>query len=78
MYGSTVAADYYRAMGQIEGVSDQPVNGKDLLTLLDVLQSDDLNETQHEAVQALRIAFQALNLTGILDGEDDGSAAELV
>jgi integrase len=76
VYDSTVAADYYRAMGKIEGTSDQPVNGKDLLALLDVLQSGELDETQQEAMQALRIAVESLDL--VLNREDDGSAAELV
>jgi hypothetical protein len=78
VYDSTVAADYYRAMGQIEGPQDQPVNGKELLELLDVLQSGDLDETQQEAMQALRIAIQSLNLERVLDGEDDGSVANSV
>ena len=76
VYDSTVAADYYRAMSKIEGASDQPANGNDLLALLDVLQSGELDETQQEAMQALRIAVESLDL--VLNREDDGSAAELV
>jgi hypothetical protein len=78
VYDSTVAADYYRAMGQIEGPQGQFVDGKELLGLLDVLQSGDLDETQQEAMQALRIAIQSLSLERVLDGEDDGSVTNLV
>jgi site-specific recombinase XerD len=78
VYDSTVAADYYRAMGQIEGPQGQFVDGKELLGLLDVLQSGDLDETQQEAMQALRIAIQSLNLERVLNGEDDGSVANSV
>ena len=59
LYDSTVAADYYRAMGQIEGAQDQPIDGKELLALLDVLQSGTLDETQEQAAQALRVAILA-------------------
>jgi uncharacterized protein YicC (UPF0701 family) len=73
VYDSTVAADYYRAMGKIEGMSDQPGNGQDLLALLDVLQSDELNETQQETVRALRNAIRALDLDRIPNGKENGS-----
>ena len=65
-------------MNQIEGKQDQSVNGKELLALLDVLQSGELDETQQEAIQALRIAIQSLDLDRVFSGENDGSAAELV
>jgi len=78
VYDSTVAADYYRAMGQIEGPQNQPVDGKELLGLLDVLQSGDLDETQQEAVQALRVAILALEPDLAHSTEKDGSVASLV
>ena len=78
LYDSTVAADYYRAMGQIEGPQNQPVNGKELLGLLDVLQSGDLDETQQHAARALRVAIQSLDLARVLESEDDGSVADSV
>ena len=65
-------------MGQIEGPAEQPVNGQDLLALLDVLQSGEPDESQEQATQALRIAIQSLDLARVLDGEDDGSVANSV
>ena len=78
VYDSTVAADYFRAMGQIEGTSDQPVNGKDLLALLDVLQSGTLDEAQEKAVQALRATISALDLDEVLNSRDNDSSMNLV
>ena len=78
VYDSTVAADYYRAMGQIEGAQGRFVDGKDLLALLDVLQSGTLDESQQEAMQALRIAIQSLDLHRVFSGENDGSVANSV
>ena len=78
VYDSTVAADYYRAMGQIEGPQDQPVNGRELLGLLDVLQSGTLDETQEQAVQTLRVAILALDIAGVPGDEDNGSSTMLV
>jgi integrase len=78
VYDSTVAADYYRAMGQIEGVQDRFVDGKELLGLLDVLQSGELNETQQKAMHTLRAAILSLDLARVLDGESDGSVANSV
>jgi hypothetical protein len=46
--------------------------------LLDVLQSAELNETQQEAMQTLRIAIQSLDLARVLNGEDDDSVANSV
>jgi len=75
VYDSTVAADYYRAMGQIEGTPEQPVNGKDLLTLLDVVHLGALDEAQEKAVQALRVAILALDPGRTPSGEGNGSVA---
>ena len=66
LYDGTVAADYYRAMGQIEarmalaeGASD-PLTGGQLLALVDALRDGTLNENQRETVQALRVGILAL------------------
>jgi site-specific recombinase XerC len=75
VYDSTVAADYCRAMGQIEGPQNQPVAGNELLALLDVLQAGALDDAQQDAARALRDAIQSLAPDRILNGADDGSAA---
>jgi hypothetical protein len=66
LYG-TVAADYYRAMAQVEGrlglLGDEdhliPSPGQ-LLALVDSPHPAKLNDAQQETVQALRIAILAL------------------
>jgi integrase/recombinase XerD len=82
VYDSTVAADYYRAIGQIEGqpegTLDQPIDGEELLALVDVLQSGTLDEVQQEAVQALRVAIQVLDLNRAPNKEDNGPVAEVI
>ena len=75
VYDSTVAGEYYRAMSQIEGTQDQPIYSNGLLALVEVLRSGTLDDAQQEAVHALRVAIQALDLDCVLQGEDDGSAA---
>jgi integrase len=65
LYDGTVAADYYRAMAQIErriGLRDggpAPDLGQ-LLALVDSLSSGTLNNAQRETVQALRDGILAL------------------
>ena len=67
VYDGTVAADYYRAMAQVEGrlaLQDgaeaiPPTTGQ-LLTLVDSLRSGMLNDTQQKTVQALRTGILAL------------------
>jgi len=66
LYDGTVAADYYRAMSQIEarmalaeGASSPPTGGQ-LLALVDALRDGTLNENQRETVQALRAGILAL------------------
>jgi hypothetical protein len=66
LYDGTVAADYYRAMGQIEArmalaedTGDPPTGGQ-LLALVDALSDGTLNEDQRETVQALRVGILAL------------------
>lgn len=53
LYDSTVAADYYRAMGEIESRSElggdasgQPPGSGELLALLDALHIGTLNDAQ--------------------------------
>jgi integrase len=67
LYDGTVAADYYRAMGQIEarmelahGANDGPPTGGQLLALVDTLHDGTLNEAQRETVHALRLGILAL------------------
>jgi integrase len=67
LYDGTVAADYYRAMAQIErqlalpedAVAEPPSSGQ-LLALVDALRSGTLNESQQETVHALRAGLVAL------------------
>jgi hypothetical protein len=67
LYDGTVAADYYRAMDQVEarmelvqGANDGPPTGGQLLALVDALHDGTLNETQRETVHALRVGILAL------------------
>ena len=67
LYDGTVAADYYRAMRQVEArtslneeADDPPPNGGYLLALVDTLGNGTLNEEQRETVQALRQGILAL------------------
>jgi hypothetical protein len=60
-------------MEQADGTIDQPIHDRDLLTLLDILQSSELDEIQQEAVEALRAASQVLNLDHISNVEKNGS-----
>jgi hypothetical protein len=66
LYDGTVAADYYRAMGQIEpqlktgALPDPSPSPAHLLTLVDTLRGKVLNEGQRETVQQLRAAIVAL------------------
>lgn len=67
LYDGTVAADYYRAMAEIERRlelqkdSDTPLpDSGQLLALVDALRDGTLNENQRETVQALRDGILAL------------------
>jgi hypothetical protein len=67
LYDGTLAADYYRAMDQVEcslalaeGANDMPPTGGQLLALVDALRDGTLNESQRETVQALRDGILAL------------------
>jgi hypothetical protein len=67
LYDGTVAADYYRAMDQVEarmelakGANDGPPTGGQLLALVDTLHDGTLNEDQRETVHALRLGILAL------------------
>lgn len=67
LYDGTVAADYYRAMAEIERhltlvetpPDPTPTSGQ-LLALIDSLRDGTLNEKQQETVQALRAAILTL------------------
>lgn len=64
LYDGTLAADYYRAMAQIEprldGLERAPLPPQQLLALIDSLRAGTLSETQRETVQALRVAVLGL------------------
>jgi site-specific recombinase XerD len=68
LYDGTVAADYYRAMTQVENrfttqddaLTATPSVGE-LLALVDSLQTGTLSESQRETVQALRVGIAALS-----------------
>jgi hypothetical protein len=67
LYGGPVAADYYRAMAQIErrlslpeDSPAQPPSHGQLLALVDALRHGALNEQQVEVLGALRAGITAL------------------
>ena len=67
LYDGTVAADYYRAMLQIErplmlpeDEATEPLNSGQLLALVDTLRNGTLNEAQQETVRVLRAGIMAL------------------
>jgi integrase len=67
LYDGTVAADYYRAMAEVEGRmglrgdDDDPApDPAQLLALVDALHAGTLNDAQRETVQALRDSILAL------------------
>jgi site-specific recombinase XerD len=67
LYDGTVAADYYRAMNQVENLlrlpeddpAPSPVPGE-LIALVDSLQTGTLNDTQRETLHVLRSGILAL------------------
>ena len=67
LYDGTVAADYYRAMSEIEArmaltesTEDPPPTGGQLLALVDALRAGTLTEAQRETVRVLRAGILAL------------------
>jgi site-specific recombinase XerD len=77
LYDSTVAAHYYRAVGEIESRSDlggdasgQPLGSGELLALLDSLHVGTLNDAQRETVQTLRMAILALDIDSMSGDEN--------
>ena len=78
LYEGTVAADYYRAMAEIEtrfeGNRHESVlpDGGQLLALVDSLHAGTLNDAQRETVQALRAGILAMA------GNGNGSKAQAV
>ena len=67
LYDGTIAADYYRAMLQVEhrmalveDAAAKPPNYGEMLALVDSLRSGTLNETQAETANALRTGLTAL------------------
>jgi integrase/recombinase XerD len=68
LYDGTVAADYYRAMAEVEsrlalaeGVVGEAAGSGELLAMVDALRTGTLNEKQREVVQALRAAIMTLD-----------------
>jgi hypothetical protein len=63
LYDGTIAADYYRAMAQVEKQLDlqlgaeMPTTPGHLLAMVDALQAGTLNDSQREMIQALRTAI---------------------
>ena len=78
LYDGTVAADYYRAMAEVESRfnggenAGAPPDSGQLLALVDALHAGTLNDAQRETVQALRAGILA-----IAQG-DNGSRAQAV
>ncbi len=66
LYDGTVAADYYRAMAEIESRFEggenatTPPDSGQLLALVDALHAGTLNDAQRETVQALRAGILAM------------------
>ena len=67
LYDGTLAADYYRAMNEVERqlelVERPPQNAPslgELVALVDSLRSGTLNESQSSAVQAIRDGILAI------------------
>ena len=67
LYDGTVAADYYRAMGQIEQMLAMPGNDRasaptsgELIAMIDSLGSGTLNEAQRKTIEALRNGILSL------------------
>ncbi len=67
LYDGTIAADYYRAMAQVEQrmalpetTPTQPPTHGELLALVDSLRRGTLNKTQAETVNALRVGLTAM------------------
>jgi hypothetical protein len=67
LYDGTVAADYYRAMVDIEGQfclpedkNVEPMGKAELLAIVDALKYGTLNENQVELVDALRKGILAI------------------
>jgi site-specific recombinase XerC len=67
LYDGTIAADYYRAMGQIERLFEVPKGRQvsaptpaELVALVDSLNRGTLNERQRQTVQALREGLLSL------------------
>jgi hypothetical protein len=67
LYDGTVAADYYRAMGQVERLFELSESRQiplstpaELIALVDGLGSGTLNEHQRQTLQALRDGILSL------------------
>lgn len=67
LYNGTVAADYYRAMGQVERLFELSESRQiplstpaELIALVDGLGSGTLNEHQRQTLQALRDGILSL------------------
>lgn len=78
LYDGTIAADYYRAMGQVEELfganPDEnilPPHPGELLAMIDSLSNGSLNETQRETLAALRKGISMLSLASSCEADKE-------
>lgn len=73
LYDGTVAADYYKAMSQVESrlALEKPESGRtpdlrgEVLTLLEATQKDSLTENQANILQHLKIKLMTLDINDV-------------
>jgi hypothetical protein len=73
LYDGTIAADYYKAMAQVEGCLslEKPKSGRppdlrgEVLALLEAMQKDTLTENQITVSQHLKIKLMALGINDV-------------
>lgn len=81
LYDGTVAADYYRAMDEIEGrflgseADASPPGSGELLALVDALKAGTLNERQQGLVHALRAGILALDAASVCQSAGEPAAS---
>jgi site-specific recombinase XerD len=82
LYDGTVAADYYRAMAEVESRlnggenATPPPDSGQLLALVDALHTGTLNDAQRETAQALRAGILALAEGPTLSGIEGGNGSQ--
>jgi integrase/recombinase XerD len=85
LYDGTIAADYYRAMGQVEKLlaipEDEqapPPNPGELIALVDTLFSGTLNESQRQTLSVLREGILSLATDARFSIVDEGQTIHLL